>query len=481
MSDIPARNTLLSITLLTILLAAGCGKGAEAPSASTTVGTQASSLEPASSLSDAALENLVERSFQYVAMYNVNNKFAIGLSGWNICAADTKLKDHTMRDIARPNNDTLYTACLLDLRHEPIVINIPAFDTKYASLMVTGYDHHVNVPLSTRKGDFQEPRTMLFYTERTEGYDGEPVDGVDIIFEASGDFVSAVFRVMPHANEPERFQRIIQQKQSIQARTLSEYRGNAAATSEPAAFPAVGRTDVDTFANNLLEVMQFVMNHTTFHSDHEDDQRLLSIYAPLGVAPGRDFDPAAVASLDADRLRATAERVRDKWLASMSDPDQQRRMQPLMFQPKGQSDLATILAVSVIGPIGLPREEAMYPAIGTQSGEPMNALHDYVVRMTAEEMPPAKAFWSLTLYDLDNGFFIPNDRKKYSVGENAGMVLDDDGGIEIYIAAEKPEGVPEENWLPIERKDLALSAIMRLYVPDLDKFESWTPPVAEQL
>jgi len=101
--------------------------------------------------------------------------------------------------------------------------------------------------------------------------------------------------------------------------------------------------------------------------------------------------------------------------------------------------------------------------------------------MTPEEMPPAKAFWSLTLYDLDNGFFIPNDRKKYSVGENAGMVLDDDGGIEIYIAAEKPEGVPEENWLPIERKDLALSAIMRLYVPDLDKFESWTPPVAEQL
>ncbi|UCF95622.1 MAG: DUF1214 domain-containing protein, partial [Desulfobacterales bacterium] len=29
-------------------------------------------------------------------------------------------------------------------------------------------------------------------------------------------------------------------------------------------------------------------------------------------------------------------------------------------------------------------------------------------------MPPAKAFWSVTLYDMQNGFFIPNDRKKYS-------------------------------------------------------------------
>jgi hypothetical protein len=27
------------------------------------------------------------------------------------------------------------------------------------------------------------------------------------------------------------------------------------------------------------------------------------------------------------------------------------------------------------------------------------------------------------------------------------------GEIEIYIAAEKPQGVPQENWLPINRKD----------------------------
>jgi hypothetical protein len=40
--------------------------------------------------------------------------------------------------------------------------------------------------------------------------------------------------------------------------------------------------------------------------------------------------------------------------------------------------------------------------------------------------------------------FRPNDRKKYSVGENAGFKLDDKGGIRIVIAAEKPEGVPEE-------------------------------------
>jgi hypothetical protein len=96
-------------------------------------------------------------------------------------------------------------------------------------------------------------------------------------------------------------------------------------------------------------------------------------------------------------------------------------------------------------------------------------------------MPPAGAFWSLTLYDLKDGFFIPNDRKKYSVGENAGMKLNEDGGIEIYIAAGQPEGVTEENWLPIERKDLDLSPQLRLYVPDLEEFKTWEAPKAEKI
>ena len=94
-------------------------------------------------------------------------------------------------------------------------------------------------------------------------------------------------------------------------------------------------------------------------------------------------------------------------------------------------------------------------------------------------MPPANAFWSLTLYDTENGFFIPNDRKKYSVGENGGMKLKDDGGIEIYIAAQKPAGVPEENWLPLNRGDYGIDVILRLYVPDLEKFKTWTPPKAK--
>lgn len=430
------------------------------------------------SLSDAQVDDLVRRSYQYVAMYNVNSKFALKQGGWNTCAADTELKNHTMREIARPNNDTLYISCMLDLRRDAVILEMPAFDSKYVSLMITGYDHYVNIPMSTRVGDFRKPEKMLIYSARTAGYKGDAVKGVDRIFQTTGDFVSAVFRVMPHVNDPERFKRIVEQMQSVKVVTLSAFRGEKPKPVDDLKLPPVGKTDADVFGNNLLEVMQFVFNHTTLDPQNLLDKALIAAYQPLGVGPGRAFDPAQVARIDGSRFREAAERMAAAELAKTTDPKQKAAMSGL-FQPKGRMKLESLLTQSVIGPIGLPASEAVYPALAAADGKPMNAQHDYVIRMSKEQLPPAQAFWSLTLYDLKDGFFIPNERRKYSVGENAGMQLNDQGGIEIYIAAKKPEGVPEENWLPISRKDEALSVIMRIYVPDIEKMKSWKAPVLE--
>ncbi len=431
-------------------------------------------------LSDVEMGNLVRRSYQYVAMYNVNNKFALKQGGWNSCVADTRLKDHTMREIARPNNDTLYISCLLDLRKDPVILEMPAFDSKYVSLMITAYDHYVNIPMSTGQGDFRKAEKMLVYSARTAGYKGEPVKGVQRRFEASGDFVSAVFRIMPHANDAARFERIVKQMQSVKLATLSQFRGDTAKPIDDVKFPPVGKTDADVFGNNLLEVMQFVLNHTTFDPNNALDQAVLAAYAPLGVAPGRAYDAARVKQVDGAGLRALAERTARTELAKATDPEFAKKMAG-MFLTKGRMTLEMLLFQSVLGPIGMPASEALYPAIATVDGKPMNARHDYVIRMAKRDLPPAKAFWSVTLYDVANGFFIPNERKKYSVGENAGMKLDKDGGIEIVIAAQKPDGVPEENWLPINRKDEEIGAILRIYVPDLEKMKTWKAPRAEVL
>ena len=185
--------------------------------------------------------------------------------------------------------------------------------------------------------------------------------------------------------------------------------------------------------------------------------------------------------LEGGRLRAAAERIAAAELARTNDPNAPKDMMMRMFLTKGNMRLDALLNQSVIGPIGLPAIEAVYPPIPTADGSTMNAMNDYVIRMTRDELPPAGAFWSVTLYDVKNGFFIPNERRKYSVGANAGMKLDSDGGIAIYIAAEQPEGVPEENWLPINRKDENVDIVSRVYVPDLEKMKTWKPPIAKML
>jgi hypothetical protein len=43
------------------------------------------------------------------------------------------------------------------------------------------------------------------------------------------------------------------------------------------------------------------------------------------------------------------------------------------------------------------------------------------------------------------------------------------------------EDVPEENWLPLNRGDYGIDVILRVYVPDLDKFKTWTSPKAKMI
>jgi len=63
-------------------------------------------------LSKDQVENIVRRSYQYVAMYNVNNKGAeapesspMGTGGWNKLSKNTRLFDASIKLIARPNNN----------------------------------------------------------------------------------------------------------------------------------------------------------------------------------------------------------------------------------------------------------------------------------------------------------------------------------------------------------------------------------------
>jgi len=477
---------LFIVSFVTLLFMIGCGekskKTTEPGESQVQEAVEQQEKIETAELSDAEIENIVRRSYQYVAMFNVINKSAMMeqnpmMTGWNGTFAAPGLLDHTAQGIARPNNDTIYVATTLDLRKEPVIINYPAFDSKYVVLETSAYDHYVDIPLSTRKGDFKKPTKILYYTSRTNVYSGEPVKGVDRIMELSGDFAGAFIRVMPHAAEPERMKKNLAAMREVKAKTLSEYLGKPAKAKDKVGFPAFN-SDFGIYETSFLEVMQFVFNHTTFDPNDEMDQEVLAALKPLGVEPGKIYDPKTAAQIDGKKFSDVAKQIAQESVAIWTNPEGNPYLNDV-FKPKGEITLAPMVVQSAYGPIGLPSYEAVYPGIATTDGKQMNAQHDYIILMKKEELPPSKAFWSVTLYDSKNGFLIPNDRKKYSVGENTGFKLNKDGGIEIYIAAEKPDGVPEENWLPINRKDEGLDAVMRIYAPDQEKMKVWIAPKAE--
>ena len=118
----------------------------------------------------------------------------------------------------------------------------------------------------------------------------------------------------------------------------------------------------------------------------------------------------------------------------------------------------------------------MYPNTRQDgAGEPLTAGKNYVLHLSADQIPPVNAFWSLTAYNED--FYLPeNPISRFSVGSRDDLVFNEDGSLDIYIQRNVPDGVPQANWLPAPKKGkIALN--MRLYWPTERALNGdWTLP-----
>lgn len=123
-------------------------------------------------------------------------------------------------------------------------------------------------------------------------------------------------------------------------------------------------------------------------------------------------------------------------------------------------------------------EEAAYWTTTVDStGRALSGQHNYVLHFPAGQLPPNKAFWSLTMTDVRN-YMVPNPANRYSIGKGSGLVPNADGSTDIHIQHTSPAG-HESNWLPAPSGNFKLW--LRAYLPGaaiLDgKYD--VPPVIE--
>ena len=126
-------------------------------------------------------------------------------------------------------------------------------------------------------------------------------------------------------------------------------------------------------------------------------------------------------------------------------------------------------------------DEAYYPtAMQDANGESLDAsMHNYVLHFTADQLPQAKGFWSLTMYN-EAQLMYANEVDRYVVGDrSAHLQYGDDGSLTIYLQHENPGADKESNWLPTNNGPFTLT--MRMYIPENTRYQPPALQTADQL
>lgn len=130
----------------------------------------------------------------------------------------------------------------------------------------------------------------------------------------------------------------------------------------------------------------------------------------------------------------------------------------------------------------IPEVGSQYLMIGLDAnGEPFDGARTYMVTLPKDI--PAKAFWSLTLYDNQTRSMLQTPQNYPRAGSQnyptPAAEAAADGSTVIYFAPEKPEGVADGNWIQTDPAKGWFS-LLRLYSPLPSFFDkSWRPSEIE--
>src|SRR5262249_55151471 len=115
-------------------------------------------------------------------------------------------------------------------------------------------------------------------------------------------------------------------------------------------------------------------------------------------------------------------------------------------------------------------------------GKPYDGANSYVMHFPKGQMPPANAFWSLTMYNAEY-FFVDNPLNRYTLSSPNKFKTNADRSVALYLQNKTPGPEKESNWLPARSGGFIL--MLRLYWAR-DKAPSildgsWTIPAVKRV
>jgi len=378
------------------------------------------------------------------------------------------------KDVVRFNFDTLYSLAWIDPTREPIVLSVPDTGGRYYLLEMLDMWSDVFAVVGSRTTGTKAGSFAIV----APGWSGTLPQGVDRIVAPT-----PVFWLLgrTQTNGPADYANVHKVQDGYKLTPLSQW-GKAYTAPQSASTDAAvdGKTPPQQQVNSMDGVAMLTRLATLLgkYPPHANDYPILFRLRALGIEPGKPFDASKLDPAVVTAINSAAKET----LADM--PQALKRIGKLAngwnILTENVGTYGTSYkqrALIALGGLGanLP-QDAIYPtAFVDGDGQPLSGANKYVVHFDKGKLPPADAFWSITMYDKD-GFQVPNSINRFAIGDRDKLTFNADGSLDIYLQAESPGPDKEANWLPAP-KDAEFQPTMRLYSPRGEVADGiWVPP-----
>jgi hypothetical protein len=370
------------------------------------------------------------------------------------------------RDVTAPNADTLYTTAWVDVGKEPWVLSLPdARDRYYLFPMLDGWTDVFQVPGKRTTGT--GPQT---YAITGPGWKGKLPKGVKQ-YKSPTAIVWLLGRIYC-TGTPEDYDAVHKLQDEVKLVPLSAY----GKPYTPAPGKVDSSIDMKTAVReqvNALSVDEYFTLLAKLLKDNPPaaaDKPMLKKMARLGIVPGKPFDSSKLGPVAKEAFSMVPRIANEKimlWLKEGILAGDMKLQNGWVFTTKAGTYGTNYIQRALITAIGLGAnrpQDAIYP---TSEGPSISSKYSgekkYVMHFNKGELPPAKGFWSLTMYDKDY-FFVKNPINRQSISARENLKANADGSVDLYIQNENPGPDKESNWLPAPKDQFIL--MMRLYWPN---------------
>jgi hypothetical protein len=390
----------------------------------------------------------------------------------NLLAGVAQLATPDLRTVVAPNHDTLYSVSQLDLSGGPLVVDAPATGGRYSVLqLLDAYTNAAGYIGAGTERDHDQAVAVV-----PPGWQGSVPAGVRVIHSPTN-LVWLLGRTLVDGPEDVAAAKAVMQRYSLTP--LGDW---LAGTRKPELVLDSPRGDQGPVGTPTgLGFYDAVGDALAANAPPARDECALRAFRHAGVAPGlhpsAGADPLTARALLA--ARHAAPHVVDR-IATINQRDSRRGHNGWSFSPSDTARFGTDYAHrAIVGARGLaanvPRQ-AIYPhAYWDRDGRRLNGHHRYVISFPSGELPPIRAFWSMTMYD-HSLFLVPNPIDRYNVGDRTpGLHYGRGRSLKIYIQHKPPSAERQSNWLPAPSGRFELH--LRLYEPKRSATNGkWRPP-----